>query len=66
MEFQIRSIILCQGINFRYGQQEQLLWLWLTVMQDMLHESLTLPGLNETAVFENIRAHLRSTSGFCS
>ncbi|PIG86387.1 hypothetical protein AARAC_008389 [Aspergillus arachidicola] len=61
IEYQIRSIVLSQKISFRFGQNEEQL-LWLTVMQGILLEALTITeidGVVYSKTFERIREALQ-------
>ncbi|KAE8321864.1 hypothetical protein BDV39DRAFT_210312 [Aspergillus sergii] len=61
IEYQIRSIVLSQKISFRFGQKEEQL-LWLTVMQGILLEALTITeidGVVYSKTFERIREALQ-------
>ncbi|QRD86105.1 sugar and other transporter-domain-containing protein [Aspergillus flavus] len=61
IEYQTRSIVLSQKISFRFGQKEEQL-LWLTVMQGILLEALTvteIDGVVYSKTFERIREALQ-------
>ncbi|PKX93200.1 uncharacterized protein P174DRAFT_391941 [Aspergillus novofumigatus IBT 16806] len=63
LEYQIRSIVLSQKINFRYGQKKEQT-LWLEVLRDMLLEALeSAPTDEHTAskLLEQIRKTLHNS-----
>jgi hypothetical protein len=63
VEYQIRSIVLSQKINFRYGQKEEQT-LWLEVLRDILLEALESTSTDEhtaSKLLERIRETLHDS-----